>query len=361
LKRRTRFVSLGATLACLASVLSLAGQANASVQKVSDVLAGKTVLFSPYWLDDYGTAMSSWVTRDFKAKGASVVTENPNAVTSAQLTTLETAIASHQYAGIIWQPVDVDSALVAIRQVEAAKIPQVILGANVPQTTLQFSEAPVGYSTDYVAAGRLAALYIKAHPQLGPPAIAYQDISPETTDTHAQFESLVAGVRSISPNAKVVYDQGATSQARADSEMSDFLERHIQFNIFGGAGTALSMGGVTAIDAAGLGGAVPGSHGATNKMPQHVYMVTAEGAPSELQLLWNPKSSLMAAPTLSPKENAAVIVQLLTNELTGKTAYNQKAVVPMAYSTITSNCSMERAVMVQAYLGVKGFTVPPCP
>jgi ABC-type sugar transport system substrate-binding protein len=355
-----RAISWVAALSCVATVTSALPSA-AGAQTKFGSLSGKKVLFIPYWLDDYGTAMSSWVTRDFKKAGATVVTENPNGVTSAQLTTLETAISSHAYAGIIWQPVDVDSALVTIRQVEAAKIPQVILGANVPQSTVHFSEAPVGYATEYKAAGRMAALYIKAHPDLGPPRIAYQDISPETTDTHNQFASLVAGVRSVTPSAKVVYDQGATTQARADSEMSDFIERHVAFNIFGGSGTALSMGGVTAIDAAGLGGAKPGSRGATNKMPEHVYMATSEGAPSELQLLWSPKSSLMAAPTLSPESNAAVVVKLLENQLTGKTAYNQKVVVPMQYSTITSNCQTQHKVMIEAYAGVKGFTVPKCP
>jgi ABC-type sugar transport system substrate-binding protein len=349
----------GAVVGSIALTLSPITQSAAFASVNS--LAGKKVLFVPYWLDDFGTATSSWVTRDFKAAGITVVTENPNAVTSAQLTTLETAVANHTYAGIIWQPVDKDTALTMIQKIEAAKIPQVVMGANVPETTVHFSESPVGYSTDYLQAGEMAATYIKAHPELGPPTIAYQDVYPETGDTLLQFQSLVNGVRKVSPGAKVVYDQGANSQAQADTQMTNFLERHVKFNIFGGSGTALSMGGIQAIDGAGLGGAVPGSHGSLNKMPQHVYMVAAEGAPEELALLWSPKSSLMASPTLSPKNSAENDFQLIMNELTGKTAYNQKAVVPIGYSTIGTNCSLERPLEVATYAGVKGFTIPQCP
>jgi ABC-type sugar transport system substrate-binding protein len=163
----------------------------------------------------------------------------------------------------------------------------------------------------------------------------------------------VNGVHEVSPQAPVVYNQGASSESNATSEMTDFLTRKIHFNIFAGCGSAVTLGGIAAIDAAGLGGAV-------NKVPQHVYMMSLDATPPELQFLWSSTSSEMAAILNPPKNSAAVAVQLIENEVTGHVAYNASAESAVQFTTITPNCAVFRPFMIAQFAGVADFTIPKC-
>ena len=115
----------------------------------------------------------------------------------------------------------------------------------------------------------------------------------------------------------------------------------------------MSLGGISAINAAGLGGAV-------NKVPEHVYMMSADGTPPELAYLWSPTSSLMRSIVLPPKDTATAVIKLITDELTGKVAYNETAIIPHNYSPLTPDCNKERPYMLQQFAGVPNFTVPSC-
>jgi ABC-type sugar transport system substrate-binding protein len=105
-------------------------------------LKGKRVLVVPYWLDAFGTAFGSWIERYYQQFGVSVTLFNANADDSSQLNELDTAIASGQYAGVIWQPIDLTAAGTTIRAIQQAKIADVVFngeltpgaqGVEVPQ------------------------------------------------------------------------------------------------------------------------------------------------------------------------------------------------------------------------------------
>ena len=168
-----------------------------------------------------------------------------------------------------------------------------------------------------------------------------------------RFNSLIAGAKSVSPNAKVVFNGAAESGAEADSKMADFITRGIKFNVFDACGSTQSLGGISAMQAAGLAGAV-------NKAPQHVFVMSQDATPPELQLLWNKNSAEMVA-TLAPPKNAAQdAVNLMLPQLTGKLPVASNATGVMEWIPILANCKQYRAEVVTQFYGVPGFKVPAC-
>lgn len=347
-------VTLALILTACSSPTSKSNEGAASPDS-TQILAGKKVLVSPYWLDNFNTANTSWIKRDLEALGASVDIVNPNAVASKQLSVLETAISSQNYDLVIWQPVDNVTAPAQIRKFQDAKVPQVVnfTSVHTGENGLNFSVVVADLKQQYTDAGLAAGNYIKAHPELGPARIAIMNDDPKSEFCVERTQGLLAAVQSIVPDAKVVFDGGAKSQADATSKMTDFITRDISFNIFGGCGGAVSLGGISAIRAAGLGGAV-------KKSPQKVYMTSFDGSPPELQLLWNPKVSLMRSGGVFPKDAAKVAEQLAIDQLTGKTTYNAGAEGTVKAVWFTPDCAKFRPEAVDQFKGVEGFTIPDC-
>jgi ABC-type sugar transport system substrate-binding protein len=218
---------------------------------------------------------------------------------------------------------------------------------------LHYSTASIDWVQAFVEPGKDAATFVKAHPELGPAKVAWIGPYPNVRICDDRFKGFMEGVKSVSPDAEVVFQGGATNQEQARSKMTDFLTRSIPFNIFAGCGGNESLGGIAAINAAGLGGA-------TNKVPQHVFMVSVNASPPELEFLWSKDSSLMRSGLFGPKTVAEADVKMILDLLTGKVAYNQTASAPVSLTWLTPNCDKGRAAALDQYKGVEGFTVPAC-
>ena len=360
-RRPSRGFVLGAGLAALLAGVSGMSPAGAAATR-SDArisassLAGKRVLVVPYWLDTFGSAFGNWVQRDYKALGVSVTVFNANAVASAQLNVLDTAIASGQYAGIIWQPIDVGAATTTIQAIQGAKIPQVVFNADLKpgQGGVTAPQLVINYNSLY-ASGQDAARYLKSHPKLGThPELAWIGAFPTTTDCNDRLAAIVSGMKSISPGTTVVLNTGASSAANAESEMADFITRGKSFNVFDGCGSTQSVSGVSALQAAGLAGA-------TNKVPAHVYIMSQDATPPELQLLWSSKSAMMLSDLLPPRGAATAAVDLLNKQLTGKIGIKSPEIDGFDFTAIGTNCRTNRPIIAENYLGVAGITTPSCP
>jgi len=110
-RQAATFISAAAAL-CLgltSGALAADDLIDPSVAKGS--LSGKRVLVSPYWLDTFGTANASWITRLLEPYGIKVDAENPNGTASKQADEIQSAIANHNYDVIVWQPVDSQTAV----------------------------------------------------------------------------------------------------------------------------------------------------------------------------------------------------------------------------------------------------------
>ena len=327
-------------------------------------LAGKKILAVPYWLDSFGQAFTSWITRDVAALGGKVTVFNSNAVSSAQLNDIDTAIATGQYAGIIWQPNDPTSAFTTIKAIQADKLPQVVFDSSLTpgQDGVRVPQLLVALTSADTSIGAAAATFIKAHPALGAhPEAVWMGIEPPEYVCTTREASLLKGLRSVDPKAQIVATLGARSIAEADSKMSDFITRGVKFNMFMGCGSNPSDGGIAAIKAAGLAGVLPGASSATTKVPQHVW-VAAEGADSlEMQELWSSSFAMMAVNVLGPKTAAEDSVNMLVQQIEGKVAINSAVEQTTPWTPLYTNCKQYRAVVVNQYEGVKGFPIPACP
>ena len=319
---------------------------------IGDSLKGKKVLVSPYWLDAFGTASSSWITRLLQPYGVQVDAVNPNGTASKQQDELSTAIADHSYDVIVWQPVDSQTAAANIKRIQDAKIPQVVEFASPGIGGLNYAVASVDWRKSFAPAGADAAKFVLAHPALGPVKVAWMGPYPSVQICDDRFNGFMDGVKSVAPDAKVVFQGGATNQEQARSKMTDFITRQVDFNVFAGCGATEANGGFAAINAAGLGGA-------KNKVPEHVYMA-GEADPTGLQYLWKPDSAVMTAYLFGPKSAAETDVEMILGQLTGKIAYDQAVNKPIGVTWLTSDCEKSRAEALDQFKGVQGFSVPAC-
>lgn len=320
---------------------------------IGDSLKGKKVLVSPYWLDAFGTASSSWITRLLQPYGIQADAVNPNGTASKQQDELSTAIANHSYDVIVWQPVDSQTAAANIKKIQDAKIPQVVEFASPGIGGLNYAVASVDWRKSFAPAGADAAKYVLAHPELGKAVkVAWMGPYPTVQICDDRFNGFMDGVKSVAPDAEVVFQGGATNQEQARSKMTDFITRQVDFNVFAGCGATEANGGFAAINAAGLGGA-------KNKVPEHVYMA-GEADPTGLQFLWKPDSAVMSAYLFGPKSAAETDVKMILGLLTGKIAYNEAVNNPIDVTWLDSDCNKSRAEALDQFKGVQGFTVPEC-
>jgi ABC-type sugar transport system substrate-binding protein len=346
--------ALSSTPASAAASSSTVASALPSVaQSLKQIVNGKKVLLDPYWLDDFGTAFTNWMQRDLAALGVQSTIFNANASASASINEIDTAISSGQYAGIIWAPIDETAAVSTVKRIEAAKIPQVVFG-NIPELTgYPVPQLQTASSIALYAPGVIAAEYIKAHPALGPhPLLAFTASSPPNTNCTDRLQGLLAGLKSVDPQSKVVFQLGAASISQADSQMTDFIQRGIKFNVYDGCGSSPSEGGYAGIKAAGLAGA-------TNKVPQHVFIMTDDGDPTQVSAVWDPTSAAMLTTLLAPKVAAQNGVNLLAQVLEGQIPRTSTKTAAATWTPILPDCSYH-GIITSNYQGVPGFKVPAC-
>jgi ABC-type sugar transport system substrate-binding protein len=356
-RKRASLAAL-ATAAIVATAIVAAvstGPAGGAVAAPSQSLAGKKVLIVPYWLDNFFTAWSNWLTRDLKAQGATTTVINANAVASRQLNAINNAINTGQYDAIVWAPIDLGAAVNTVKQIQAAKIPQVVFQGQLDPKVVTVPHVNLDEAHSLTDAGVLAAKYLKAHPKLGTqPLAAFMGVYPQNSICVLRMKSYLTGLRSVTPSAKVVFFGSAKNSADAATKMTDFITQHKKFNVFDGCGSGSTLGGLAALKSAGLAGAV-------NKVPEHVFIETQDGTPPELENLWNKNSAVMISSLLPARSGAQVTANLLTKVMTGKIAQNSNEQALFGWTPLTPDCKKYRPIVLQQFQGVPGFNVPKCP
>jgi ABC-type sugar transport system substrate-binding protein len=341
--------SSGSSSSASSGASSTAGTTTTS----SKPLAGKTILVVPYWLDNFNTAYTSWLNRLLSAEGASVTVINANAVASRQLNAITSAIDTGKYDGIIWAPIDLGTADNTVNQIAKAGIPQVVFEGDLP-SSVHVPQVNLDEQTSLTAAGVVAAQYIKSHPALGPaPLAAFMGVYPQNATCVLRMHSFLDGMRSVMPNAQVVYFGAANGESDAANKMGDFITSGKKFNVTDGCGSASTLGVLDALKSAGMANA-------TDKTPQKVFIMTQDGTPPELQSLWNENSALMISSLLPPKTGAQETAALLTKVMTKQIPLDSTQNVEFGWTPITPNCAKWRPVVLDQFAGVPGFNVPAC-
>jgi ABC-type sugar transport system substrate-binding protein len=355
-RRKALSLSLVAAFAACALILSGCGSSGSSGSSSSSAssMKGKKILIVPYWLDNFNTGYTSWITRDLKKEGATTTVINANAVASRQLDAINNAINTKQYDGIVWAPIDLDAAANTVKQIQAAGIPQVVFEADLDPSQVKVPQVNLDEKNSLTAAGKLAATYIKDHPKLGSqPLAAFMGVYPQNSTCVTRKDSFLKGMQSVTPDAKVVYFGAAQNAADATTKMSDFITTHTKFNITIGCGSASTLGALAAMKSAGLANAV-------NKVPTKVFAMTQDGTPAELDSLWNKDSALMVSMLLPPKTGAQQTVNLLSKLVTGKLPLDSTESVQFGWTPITPDCAKYRPEVLSQFKGVQGFDVPKC-
>ena len=170
-KRKVAAAAALLTLTFATGVLADEMKVDPSIPEGS--LKGKKVLVSPYWLDAFGTANSSWITRMLEPYGVKVDAVNPNGTASKQQDELSTALANHTYDVIVWQPVDSQTAPENIKRIQDEKIPQVVQFAAQGLGGLSYSVAAIDWKASFVEPGKAAAEFVQKHANLGPVKVAW--------------------------------------------------------------------------------------------------------------------------------------------------------------------------------------------
>lgn len=320
------------------------------------MLKGKSVLVVPFWLDPYGTAFGSWIKRDYAKLGVSVTLFNANADTSAQLNEIDTAIGSGQYVGVIWQPIDVAAAPTTVKAIQRIGMAQTLFNDNLAPGSHGVHVPQVIFNThaSFFAQGVHAANFIKAHPSLGAhPELAWLNSYPSIAFCVDEEVGLLDGLKSVDPKSSLAWFEGGASAADSQRKVADMITSGIKFNVFDGCGTTQSLAGYAALQAAGL-------SAATNKVPKHVYIMTPDGSPPELQLLWNPSSAMMVSGVNPPKDSAAVAVNQINAQLLKEIPITSTEVAQVKFLTLGTDCVMYRSIVEEQFQGVSGFAVPKC-
>jgi ABC-type sugar transport system substrate-binding protein len=366
-RRRRRWSLMAAVSAMLLLTVSLAACSSGSSSSTSSgtgtttgtnassskPLAGKKILVVPYWLDNFNTAYTSWLTRILGAEGATVTVINANAVASRQLNAITSAIDTSQYDGIIWAPIDLGTANNTVKQIQQAGIPQVVFEGDLP-SSVHIPQVNLDEQSSLTAAGVIAAQYIKTHPALGSaPLAAFMGVYPQNATCILRMHSFLNGMLSVMPNAQVVYFGAAQNESDAASKMADFITSGKKFNVTDGCGSASTLGALDALKSAGMATS-------TNKTPQKVFIMTQDGTPPELQSLWNENSALMVSSLLPPKTGAQETSTLLTKVMTKQIPLDSTENVQFGWTPITPNCAKWRPLVLNQFAGVAGFNVPSC-
>lgn len=319
-------------------------------------LKGKRILVVPYWLDAFGTAFGSWIERYYAKLGVSVTLVNTNAVASKQLNSISTAVASKQYAAVIWQPIDPSVAPTTVRSIQGAAIAQTLFNANFVPGTGGVHVPQVVFDTyqSLFNSGAEAAKFIKAHPSLGAhPRAAWLGSYPTIPFCSDQAKGLLAGLKSVDPQSQMVWNEGGADAAQSQRKVANMITAGTKFNVFDGCGSTQSLAGYAALKGAGL-------TTASNKVPTHVYILSQDAVPSELQLLWSNNSAMMTSNLVPPKDAATIAVNQVNAQLLKQIPPTSDEVAKVVFAAIGTDCAKYRAIVADQYLGVKGFSVPTC-
>jgi ABC-type sugar transport system substrate-binding protein len=332
---------LGAAMAAVAGATTSGG------------VDGKKVAFVLWGNDPYQQAQGAWFKTSAEADGAKVTLINGKTDPVTQAKAVSDLVAGG-YAGIAWQPVDAKAAINPARQIRAAEIPLVYVGArpddpSVTAPFIKFSDAKT-----LLQAGKDAGKYVKANMPGGVPKVVIFDVMNLPLCHQERMTSFVNGLKSVVPGTKIVYwDNAGLDRASTLAKMENLLQKNTDFNVFTGCGGDLIMGGVAGLQAAGRAKAV-------NKKPTSEWILAIDGTPEMIDLHLRKDSSVMEDVTLTPKENGEATWRVLKSIMQGKTKPDSGQIVNAPSIILPSDCKKQALVFTREYRLVKEFKVPNC-
>lgn len=345
-----RLLGLAAATAVLAT--SLAGPALAQSPATS-VLAGKNVAFVLWGYDGYQQAQGNWFVKTVTDRGGTARAIDGKVDVNEQVKILSDLVAE-QVDGIVYQPVEPNAAVNAINEVQAANIPLFLLGYRPDPST--GAVAPAALFDDHLStteAGRHAGEWLQANRPGEKAKVVIFDILTLPLCKEGRMDGFLNGLTEVmgAENVEIKFrDTVEHKRDVAQAQMEDQLQRDPDFNVFTACGADGVLGGIAGLQAAGRAAAV-------DKVPTTEYIFTIDGTPSELELLFDPNSSVMETYTLTPRQNGIAGADGLEKLMTGELQPTQDIVFPLPGVLLPPSCE-ETAVIFEEQYGLNAEYQP---
>ncbi len=259
--------------------------------------------------------------------------------------------------GMVFQPVEPAAAASSIDAVQKANIPiALVCNRPDPSTGTTAPAAICNESGSTEKAGQAAGNWLKENRPGEKAKVVIFDILTLPLCHDLRMDGFVKGLSSVMGAENVEIKFRDTVEHRREvslAKMEDLLQRDPDFNVFTACGAEGVLGGIEALEQAGRGKAV-------DKNPQTEWILTIDGSPPELERLFNKSSAVMATITLTPKENAAAALDLLTKVVTGELSPTDSTVVDLPGIVLPTSCEEAAPIFQEQYGSVDDFTPLDC-
>jgi len=308
-------------------------------------LDGKKVAFLLWSYDAYQQGQGNWFVEVASERGADARAIDGQVDPNIQVEIMSDLVAEGVDA-IAFQPVEPTAAVNAINEAQAAGIPVFLIGAK-PDPSLG-AVAPSALFNDYEVtkiAGQNAAKWLQENKPGEPAKLVIFDILEIAYCTEGRMQGFVDGVTDVMGEENVEVKFRDTVEHKRDvsqARMEDLLQADPDFNIFTACGADGVLGGIAALQAAGRATAV-------DKIPETEYIFTIDGTPSELELLFDPNSSVMETMTLTPKENGTAAADGLERLLSGELEVTSDETLSLPGVLLSPDCEVTAGIFQEQY------------
>ncbi|HZW00922.1 MAG TPA: sugar ABC transporter substrate-binding protein [Candidatus Deferrimicrobium sp.] len=340
-RRLWRVAALAATVSLVTGLVAtpVMGQDPSSLE-------GKKVAFLLWSYDAYQQGQGNWFVKVATDRGAEARAIDGQVDPSMQVKVMSDLVAEGVDA-IAFQPVEPAAAVNAISEAQAAGIPVYLIGAKPDPSS--GAVAPSALFNDYEVtkvAGQNAATWLQANKPGEKAKLMIFDILEIAYCTDGRMQGFVDGVTEVmgEENVEILFrDTVEHKRDVAQAKMEDILQTDMaDFNIFTSCGADGVLGGVAALQAAGRATAV-------DKNPVSEYIFTIDGTPSELELLFDPNSSVMETMTLTPKENGTAAADGLERLLSGDLEMTSDETLNLPGVLLSPDCAVTAGIFQEQY------------
>lgn len=343
------------TAVATVAVMAFAGTAQSAQEKYKHDIKGLDFGFITFGnASEYQIAQGAWFKKLAEKEGARVTVIDGASNPVTQVNAMDDLIAKG-VDGILIQPFDAVAVAPSIQEARRANIPVLVLG-GLPDVESPVPSAVFNDETLVREAARKAVAWLKENKPGEKARLVLFDI-PSIVVCHdwrmVAFRDEIIKRMGKENVTDVLNDFVDHTLNVAVARMEDLIQSGEKFNIFTACGGTGAIGGLDALTAAGLAGAV-------NHVPKDVYVFSIDATPGEITYLVNPKSSLAQTLALAPKNNAGVFLNQMKGILSGAIDPDSTTSVPAPGILLPRQCEEISQVLSDQYAIVPGYQALTC-
>jgi len=305
---------------------------------------------------EYQISQGDWFKQFAEAEGAEVTVIDGKFEPAPQVAGMDDLIAAG-VDGIVIQPVDAVALAPSVQAAREEGILVMFVG-GLPDPTSPVPAGGVFNDEELVReAAREAVAWLKENKPGENAKLVLFDI-PSIIVCHewrmVAFRDEVIKQMGAENVEDVYYDLVDHSLDVVVAKMEDIIQSGVDFNIFSACGGTGAVGGMQALEAAGLTNAV-------NKVPEDVWVLSIDATPAELEYLLDQNSSLVKTIALTPKNNAKIFLDNYKKIMNGDIDPDSDYVAPApGFFVPSESCDAAREAISDQYANVPGYWTLDC-